>query len=151
VIPPVRVLALATAMVVVMVMVTACGETIDLRNETAVPGTGTADTSEVLDPPTGATPDELLTGLVDAWRGLGQRVVDGDGSVEALQRIETYWRLAEPQVRSERPELLFGFEQAVGLARSSVERRRPADASKGYKLAADLTNAYLDGSGQLGS
>jgi hypothetical protein len=143
----VRLLALLAAFVVVA----ACGETIDLRNESPAGATETADAPELQTPPTNGTPGELLTGLVDAWRGLDQRVVDGDDTAEALQRIETYWRLAEPQVRSERPELLFGFEQAISLARSSVERRRPADASKGYKLAADLTNAYLDGAAQPGS
>jgi hypothetical protein len=144
---PVRLLALVT----LVAAVTACGETIDLRNESTADTTDTTDITERLALPTSGTPDELLTGLVEAWRGLDQRVVEGDDPAEALRGIETYWRLAEPRVRSERPELLFGFEQALSLARSSVERRRPADASKGYKLAADLTNAYLDGPGQLGS
>jgi hypothetical protein len=131
--------------VVAVVVVAGCGKTIDLRDESAAAATGAAGTPESRPLPTSGTPDELLGDLVDTWRGLDQRVVDGDGAAEALLRIDTIWNLVEPQVRSERPELLFGFEQAVGLARSSVERRRPADASKGFKLAVDLTNVYLDG------
>jgi hypothetical protein len=136
--------SLAPVAVAVVVM-TGCGETIDLRDESTAAATGAAGTPASLPLPTSGTPDELLGDLVEAWRGLDQRVVDGDGAAEALLRIDTIWGLVEPQVRSERPELLFGFEQAIGLARSSVERRRPADASKGFKLAVDLANVYLEG------
>lgn len=143
-----------TGTIAALVLLVGCGETIDLR-ETAEAadaidtaeltaggdGAGTADPS-VIDADASAT--ELLPVLVASWQGLGQRVIDNDAPSEALQRIEELWRSAEPQVRAERPDLLFGFEQAVDLARSSVERRRPADASKGYKLAVDLTNDYLD-------
>ena len=34
-------------------------------------------------------------------------------------------------------------EKAIELARSGVERRRPADPSKGYKIIVDVNDAYL--------
>jgi hypothetical protein len=53
--------------------------------------------------------------------------------------------VAEDKVHDERPDLLFGFQQAITLARSGVERRRPADASKGYLLVVPLVEDYVSG------
>jgi hypothetical protein len=132
------------ALTVGLAVLAACGETIDLR-DTAPTTVASSSTSIPLASlaPGDADANDLLPELVTVWAGLDQKVVDNSGQRETLATIEGLWRLAEPQVRVERPELLFGFEQAVALARTSVERRRPADASKGYKLAVDLTNDYL--------
>ena len=43
-----------------------------------------------------------------------------------------------PLAREHSIDMEFGLQQSVDLARTSVERRRPADASKGYKIVADL-------------
>jgi hypothetical protein len=132
------------ALTVGLAVLAACGETID-RRDTAPTTVASSSTSIPLASlaPGDADANDLLPELVTVWAGLDQKVVDNSGQRETLATIEGLWRLAEPQVRVERPELLFGFEQAVALARTSVERRRPADASKGYKLAVDLTNDYL--------
>ena len=87
--------------------------------------------------------DELLAEMLDRWRGLDQRVIDED-AVAPLAAIEEVWALAEPIIRADHQGALFGFQQAVDLARSAVERTRPADASKGYRLARDLTTDLLE-------
>jgi hypothetical protein len=51
-----------------------------------------------------------------------------------LARLEDLWAVAERQIRRRDPDDLYPYEQAMTLARSGVERNRPADASKGYKL-----------------
>ena len=59
-----------------------------------------------------------------------------------MARIDELWDVAETQIRERDPDDLFPFEQAIELARSGVERRRPADASKGYKVLIAAIAAY---------
>ncbi len=81
---------------------------------------------------------DLVQGLSDAMRHLDEQVIEGDTDDTTLARIETIWVVAEPLAREHSIDMVFGLEQSVDLARSSVERRRPADASKGYKIVAAL-------------
>ena len=119
----------------------ACGTTtIDTSATTAPPDASTTTTEPL---PADAGLDELLPMLVTTMAPLDEQIVENHGDETTLERVEAIWDLAEPIMREEQPELLFGFEQAVGLARSGVERRRPADASKGYKLVVDLVEDAL--------
>ncbi len=59
-----------------------------------------------------------------------------------MARIEALWALIRPAVDTERPELLGAFDTVIDLVRSSVERRRPADADKADKNLAVLIVAY---------
>lgn len=120
-------------------LLTACGALADTTSRDDPPVTTAAPGS--LDPD--ATLDELLSEMLVRWRGLDQRVIDGDAAAP-LARIEEVWALAEPIIRAEHQGALFGFQQAVDLARSSVTRTRPADASKGYRLALELTDDLLE-------
>jgi hypothetical protein len=88
---------------------------------------------------------ELLTELRSTMRSLDEQVVEGEGDDATLEHIDAIWRVAEDKVHDERPDLLFGFQQAITLARSGVERRRPADASKGYLLLVPLVEDYVSG------
>ncbi|CAN5405862.1 hypothetical protein BH23ACT3_BH23ACT3_09230 [soil metagenome] len=129
--------------VVGVALLAGCGQTIDLRDEVdAVPAASTLEVpaDDVL--PLDGTLDELLPAILASWRGLDQRVIDGDAA-EPLARIETAWAAAEPLVRADHPTSLFGMQQAIDLARSAVERRRPADASKGFRLAIELSDEIL--------
>ena len=76
-------------------------------------------------------------------RRLDEQIVEGKGEqVASLDRIESVWTVAEQQIRAADPDDLFPFEQAITLVRSGVERRRPADASKGYKLLVAAVAEY---------
>lgn len=140
----------------------ACGETIDLRDsapdETALEATALDETAPEVSALDETSLDEtsldetaledkpleeLLPVMLDGWRGMGEYVIDGDAD-EPLARIETAWAAAEPIIRREHPDSLGGFQQAIDLVRTAVERRRPADVSKGYLLAVELTNHVLD-------
>jgi hypothetical protein len=75
-------------------------------------------------------------------RRLDELIVEDAGDDAALARIEDVWAVTEQQIRERDPDDLYPFEQAITLARSGVERRRPADASKGYKLLVAAVDAY---------
>ena len=69
-------------------------------------------------------------------------LVDNDGQPQALVRVEAIWALVRPEVATDRPELLEGFDTVIDLVRRSVERRRPADADKAHKNLLTLIAAY---------
>ena len=75
---------------------------------------------------------------------LDQQIIDRSGDVATLARLDQVWQVAERQIRAENPDDVYNFQQAIDLARSGVQRRRPADASKGYKILATVIDAYLD-------
>jgi hypothetical protein len=132
----------AAAAVACAVLLAACGETtFDATVGSASPDRTTPATTVPLG--ADASPEELLPLLVATVSDLDERVVEGDGDDEALARLEAIWALAEPQLRRTEPQLLFGFEQVMVLSRSSVERERPADASKAFMIADDLVDRYL--------
>ena len=87
--------------------------------------------------------DELLGDIERVMFDLDQRIIDDDGQVEALARIDELWRPAEADIRSNDPDDVYNFQQAIDLAHSGVERRRPADASKGYKIIVEVIDDYL--------
>jgi hypothetical protein len=129
-----------------------CGETYDLADRpNATQGPGVTDPEvapssavDPLDVPVAADADlfTLFAEMLASWRGLDQRVIDSNRATDALARIESIWAQTEPVLRRERPTALFGFEQALDLARSAVERRRPADASKGLLIVTNLTRNW---------
>lgn len=86
---------------------------------------------------------ELLPEIETLMFDLDQRIIDDDDAIATLARVDELWRVAERQIRSNDPDDVFNFEQAIELARSGVERLRPADASKGYKIITDVIDAYL--------
>jgi hypothetical protein len=134
--------ALVAPPVVALVLVlTACGTT--TVDESIAASADTSATTTL--PPISADASlvDLVRDLTDSMRHLDEQVIEGDTEDATLARIEDVWVLAEPLADEHSAEMRFGLEQSVDLARTSVERRRPADASKAYKIVADLL-ATLD-------
>lgn len=106
----------------------ACATTIDTSSTTVAssPATVTATTAP------GST-EQRLVALAGEVGALSERLVDNEGQAEALARIEAYWAEVRPEIDADDPELLAGFDAAIGQVRRSVERRRPADADKASK------------------
>ena len=76
--------------------------------------------------------DESLNQLSDA-------IVENDGSGDQiLALLLESWKAIEDDVKTDFPESHFGFYEVITLAEISVERRRPADASKAWKLFIDV-------------
>lgn len=132
----------ALALVAVLTL-GACGTTFVDESVTTVDTSPDATTTTLAPVEDDAPIGELLTDIERLMVDLDQRIIDDDGAVEALDRLDELWRVAERQIRAEDPDDLFNFQQAIELARTGVERRRPADASKGYKILAAVNDAYL--------
>jgi hypothetical protein len=117
----------------------ACAETtIDPTATTVAPGDAPPTTR--FDP--AGTTAELLDQLAVETGALSDLLVANSGQHEALARIETLWARIRPTIEEERPELLGGFDTVIELVRTSVARRRPADADKADKNLATLIVVY---------
>jgi hypothetical protein len=75
---------------------------------------------------------------------LDRRIVETDHEAATLERISELWLVAERQIRDVNPDDVFNFEQAIELATSGVNRLRPADASKAYKVWVTVNTEYGD-------
>jgi hypothetical protein len=84
----------------------------------------------------------LLSDIETLMRHLDEQIVDEDNVPQTMARIDELWDVAEQQIRDRDPDDVFPFQQAIDLARSGADRRRPADASKGYKVLIAAIAAY---------
>jgi hypothetical protein len=132
---PVRLAAAALAALVLG----ACSSTYD-SSATTPP---TAATATTVFRPSG-TPEELLAAMAAEVTALSERLVDDNGQDEALARIEAQWDAVRPTIEQDHPELLAGFDSAMGQVQRSVERRRPADADKATRSLMALIAAAED-------
>jgi hypothetical protein len=129
---------------------TGCGETYDLADREPGPGglgievpgsSEPGNSAAILQAPSSdASTEVLLDDLLTTWRDLDEYAIEGDP--QRLERILAIWSILEPRIVETRPDLQFGFSQAIDLATTSVERRRPGDAGKGLRIALEVTNNY---------
>lgn len=103
------------------------------------PADGTTTVASV---PTGPAA-ELLGELLAELAGLSERVVDNEGDEESMTRIAALWEAARGEVEVARRDLLVAFDSSIALARTAVERRRPADADKAYRNLAKLVDEFV--------
>lgn len=117
--------AAALLLTTALLGLTACTATYDptLVADTTLP---VATTTTL---PTGSTA-ELLERLSTEASALSGVMIDGGDRRAALERIQVLWRAAEPGVRSERPDLVPGFERAIAMCERAVQYQRAADADK---------------------
>jgi hypothetical protein len=135
----VRSAAIAAAVTSLLLASSACAET--TVDPSATAGSVAAATTTTIFAPTGTTA-ELLDQLLDESGGLSDLIVENEAQQEALARIETLWAAVADDIAADRPDLQQGFESAIGLARTGVERRRPADADKAHNNLRTLVAAY---------
>lgn len=132
----------ATALAAVLTL-GACGTTFVDETVATVDTSPDATTTTLPAVEPDAPLDELLSEIETLMFDLDERIIDDDLATETFARITDLWRAAERQIRRNDPDDVFNFQQAIDLARTGVERRRPADASKGYKIITDVIDAYL--------
>lgn len=126
----------------------ACGTTV----EDGAPGSildGTVPGGVIVDEdvpettvPIAGSATELLPALVTDVSRLSFEISEGGPDVETLIRIEETWAAARDEVLTQRPGLVNGIDTAVTMARTAVERTRPADADKAFALLTDLVDDY---------
>jgi hypothetical protein len=119
----------------------ACGTTY-YDSSVTVPETGVTTTT-TLAPVSDATPlPDLLEQIRVLMEHLDEQIVDDEHPQAAMARIEELWLVADAKIRDRDPNDLFPFEQALTYARTGVERKRPADASKGYRVLLTALASY---------
>jgi hypothetical protein len=109
--------------------------------DTSLTTPATAGATTTVFAPSGTTA-ELLDQLLTEAGALGDRIADNEGQQEAFARIETLWSLVAPDVEAQQPDLLPGFQSAIELLQTGVQRRRPADADKATNNLRTLIAAY---------
>lgn len=99
--------------------------------------------------PTGTT-TELLRELSSAMNGLSVligpdssgRTPSGKG--EQIRMIEALWEVLESEVAATDPDASDAIGRMVALARTAVERNRPADADKAARFAGQVIGQFLN-------
>lgn len=122
---------------VVSALLSACGATYieDSFVETSTSITDTPDATANVE----RTFDEHLDVIDQSLNDLSDAIVENDGSAdEILVTILQSWESIEGDIKSDFPDSHFGFYEVITLTELSVERRRPADASKAWKLFIDI-------------
>jgi len=99
------------------------------------------DTPETTLPLTGSASDLLPQMAIEMSR-LSELVAQSEGDDEALETIVQIWDRIRSEIAAERPELVNGIGATVEMARTAVERTRPADADKAFKLLTDLVDQF---------
>ena len=118
----------------------ACGTTYIDTSKTTPP---TGEVTTTLAPVAADTPLPTLLGDIETLMAhLDEQIVDEDHVPQTMTRIDELWSVAEQHIRDRNPDELFPFQQAIDLAHSGADRRRPADASKGYKVLIAAIAAY---------
>ena len=125
---------------VVSSLLSACGATYieDSLVETSTSMVDTADETADVAP----TFAEHLDIIDQSLNDLSDAIVENDGSAgEILATILQSWETIEGDIKTDFPDSHFGFYEVITLTELSVERRRPADASKAWKLFIDIAES----------
>ena len=117
--------------------------------ELAEEDTSPLDDGEIIDPdaPTttiaieGSAADLLPDIGIDMSRLSAEIADDGDEDA-TIARIEGSWAAIKAEVESTHPELVNSIQATVDMARTAVDRNRPADADKAFSLLNNLVDAY---------
>jgi hypothetical protein len=114
------------------VSLTSCATEITGSTESTVAQV-TTTTSPVA--PTGSI-ISLLEQLLPVADGLGQAVVDGESKVSKAKvaQAEAILLAIEPLILESKIDVLESVQRVVGLMRTAVERKRPADADKALRF-----------------
>ena len=121
----------------------ACGTTYIDTSKTVPP----SDVTTTTFPPVAQdTPLPTLLGEIETLMlHLDEQIIDDDNVPRTMTRLDQLWAVAEQEIRDRNPDDVFPFQQAIDLAHSAAERKRPADASKGYKVLIAAIAAYPAG------
>ena len=97
-------------------------------------------TTTVAPPIYATTLDELTVVLRDETAALSEALFAADSTASRahLARINDAWALIEPQIAAQFGEradqLIYDLRRVIDLARSAIERNRPADADKAVRF-----------------
>ncbi|MGA0878419.1 MAG: hypothetical protein ACO3SP_04810 [Ilumatobacteraceae bacterium] len=133
-----------TAIIVALALLTGCAPT--TYDSSIATSTSTTPTSTE---PTGSV-EELLgrmsiaMGSLSGYIGPDQTGRTPAGKMEQLALIESLWSAVREIVLGSDPEAGDSLGRMVTLARTAVERNRPADADKAARFAGQVIDDYLE-------
>lgn len=127
----------ALPLLVVPILFGACSTEIDPSASTLGPGSTTTTSVFVAE----GTTVELLDRLLADGAGLSERIVENEGDEALLDRLNTIWDAARPDVESSAPDLIVEFDRAMEMMNSAVDQRRHADADKALNNLRNLIAA----------
>lgn len=132
--------ATAVSAAIVGIALTGCtATTVDTSAAASTAASDAADPPVTFDTTAGIA--DQLDQIQTLMLTLDQRIIDNDHQVEAIQAIDALWANVEPALADDGTDTA-AITEAIRLARIGVERRRPADASKGYKILLDVRSQY---------
>ncbi len=135
-----RLLALA----VTAALVTSCADTVVQveSDDGEINVGGSFETVPTTTLPIVGSTAELLTEMSIEMSRLGSQIGDPGDEKATLDRIQSIWDAARPDIESTRPELVGGIDTTVDMATTAVVRIRPADADKAFQLLTNLVDRY---------
>jgi hypothetical protein len=133
----------AVVAVVAALTLSACAETVvEVDQPAAAVEAGTDTTAPTTTLPIAGSAAELLPEMATLMSQLSSMISAEGDERSTLLEIEAIWVVARPEVEETRPELLSGIDTTVEMARTAVQRVRPADADKAFSLLTDLVDRY---------
>ncbi len=92
--------------------------------------------------PIEGSPTDLLPEIGIDMSRLSAEIADDGDEDATIARIEGSWAAIEAEIESTHPQLVNSIQATVDMARTAVDRNRPADADKAFSLLTDLVDAY---------
>lgn len=141
---PRRIVPRLGALVLAATIVASCADTVvEVESDDGeVNVGGSFETVTTTTTPIAGTTAELLAEMSAGMSTLSSQISAPGDEQATLARIEAIWAVAQPDVESNRPELVGGIETTIDMARTAVARIRPADGDKAFQLLTDLVDRY---------
>jgi hypothetical protein len=131
-------------LIVAGIVATSCAETVvqveSDRGEVNVGGSFETIPTTTL--PLDGTTAELLAEMSNEMSRLSSEISAPGDEKATLRRIEAIWDTIRTDVESSNPELVIGIDTTVDMARTAVERVRPADGDKALQILASLVDRF---------
>jgi hypothetical protein len=134
--------ASAILVVALIVVGSACAETVVEVDDAATPADSSEGTTPTTTLPIAGSAADLLPELAAEMSQLSAQIAGEGDERAALLRIEQTWDVARQEVDELRPDLANGIQTTVDMARTAVTRIRPADADKAFQILSDLVDRY---------
>ena len=117
--------------------------------ELAEDDTSPLDTGVIVDPEVPATTIAIEGSAADLLPEIGidmsrlSAEIGDEGDEDAtIARLEGSWAAIRDEVEATRPELVNSIQATVDMARTAVDRNRPADADKAFSILTDLIDEF---------
>ena len=130
------------SMVALITFVSSCATTINESVVTTIASSAESTTQATIN--SQLTTDELLDQLLLAVDDLSQSMqkVERKQVTQQLARVVSLSDVIRPEILATSDQLATDFDRVINLAKSAVERNRPADADKALRFLSLVIDAF---------